>query len=342
MDMENPTSSSSDDGASTQSRLESFLAAEDTPEEQDQVQDIQADAQASNDDPSVDEQEQNGESPEYQLSDIAKLLGADESSLDVDEEGNVLVKTKIDGQEGKAKFQDLVKSYQLQGHVDKQVRDVAEQRKQVEMQVQAAQQQMQVQQQVMGVYAEAKAIEMELSKYANVDWNAYYDQDPVEAAKADRYMRDMQTKHNQKMQEANNAQQYIMQQQQLTAQQHLANQQQMLMQALPAWNDEAVKSKESTQIQSDLANRGFNPQEIGNLSDHRLLLLARDAMLYRQSQAGKDTTVKAVRNAPKIIKPGSSSSGVSTQDKTIKQLHANVKTGKSGSVRDWLMATGKV
>lgn len=340
MDMENPTTSQ-EVGASTQSRLESFLAAEEMPEEQDQDQDNQAAAQASNDESSADEQDNSGESPEYQLSDIAKLLGADESSLDVDDDGNVLVKTKIDGQEGKAKFQDLIKSYQLQGHVDRQVREVAEQRKQVEMQVQAAQQQMQVQQQVMGVYAEAKAIEMELNKYANVDWNAYFDQDPVEAAKADRYMRDMQAKHSQKMQEANNAQQYIMQQQQFTQQQHLAAQQQMLMQALPAWNDGEVMKKESTQIQSDLSARGFNPQEIGNLSDHRLLLLARDAMLYRQSQAGKDSTVKAVRNAPKIIKPGSNQSG-NTQDKTIKQLHANVKTGRSGSLRDYLLATGKV
>lgn len=339
-DMENPTASQ-DAGASTQSRLESFLAAEEMPDEQDQDQDNKADAQASNDESSADEQDNSGESPEYQLSDIAKLLGADESSLDVDDDGNVLIKTKIDGQEGKAKFQDLIKSYQLQGHVDRQVRDVAEQRKQVEMQVQAAQQQMQVQQQIIGVYAEAKAIEMELSKYANVDWNAYFDQDPVEAVKADRYMRELQNKHGQKMQEANKAQQYIMQQQQATTQQNLAQQQQMLIQALPSWNDGEVMKSESSKITSDLSNRGFNSQEIGNITDHRFLLLARDAMLYQQSQAGKDTTTKAVRNAPKIIKPGSNASS-NTQDKTIKQLHANIKTGRSGSVRDYLLATGKV
>lgn len=342
MDMENPTSSSADDGASTQSRLESFLAAEDTPDEQEQDQDNQADAQESNDDLDADEQNNSGESPEYQLSDIAKLLGADESSLDVDEDGNVLVKTKIDGQEGKAKFQDLIKSYQLQGHVDKQVRDVAEQRKQVEMQVQAAQQQMQLQQQVIGVYAEAKAIELELGKYANIDWNTYFDQDPVEAVKADRYMRDLQNKHNLKMQEANNAATTITQQQQQQQQQYLAQQRQMLMQALPSWNDESIRSKEDAAIQTDLTSRGFNPQEVNNLSDHRLLLLARDAMLYRQSQAGKDTTAKAVRAAPRIIKPGSSSPVASVAEKTIKQLHANVKTGKAGSVQAWLMASGKV
>jgi hypothetical protein len=340
MDMENPTSSS-DDGASTQSRLESFLAAEDTPDE-DQDQDNQAAAQESDNDLDADEPDNSGESPEYQLSDIAKLLGADESSLDVDDDGNVLVKTKIDGQEGKAKFQDLIKSYQLQGHVDRQVREVAEQRKQVEMQVQAAQQQMQVQQQVMSVYAEAKAIELELSKYANIDWNTYFDQDPVEAVKADRYMRDLQGKHNQKLQEANNASNYITQQQQQQKMQFLEQQRKLLSEALPAWNDESVRRKEDLAIQTDLVSRGFDPKEIDNLSDHRLLLLARDAMLYRQSQAGKDTTTKAVRNAPRIIKPGSSSPAMSTAEKTIKQLHANVKTGKSGSVRDYLLASGKV
>jgi hypothetical protein len=337
MDMENPTSSSTDDGASTQSRLESFLAAEDTPESQDQ--DNQADAQQANDDTDqTDEPSQAEESPEYQLSDIAKLLGADESSLDVGEDGSVLVKTKIDGQEGKAKFQDLIKSYQLQGHVDKQVREAAEMRKAVEQQAQQIQQQMQVQQAIIGQSAELKAIESELAAYQNVDWNTWYNNDPSEASKASHMMQQLQTNYQRKQAEINQAainfQNEFTQRQQQTLQAEFNS----LLKAIPEWSDESKRSSESQAIQKYLGEYGLDTM---NITDHRHMLIVRDAMLYRQSQTGKDKTVKAVRSAPKIIKPGSSQP-VNKQADNIKQLHANVRTGKTGSVRDYLLATGKV
>lgn len=341
MDMENPTSSSTDDGASTLSRLESFLAAEDTPESQDQ--DNQADAQqASDETESADEHDQDQESPEYQLSDIAKLLGADESSLDVDEDGSVLVKTKIDGQEGKVKFQDLIKSYQLQGHVDRQVREAAEMRKAVEQQAQQLQQQMQVQQALSNQLAEAKAIELEFQKYSNVDWNAWYDQAPADAAKADNQKRALQELYVQKVNEINNAQNYLNNQAGESQKAMLIQEHQALLDKIPDWQDKSKAEAGVGQINADLQLRGFSgrTKELIN-NNHELVLLARDAALYRQSQTGKDKTVKAVRSAPKIIKPGSSQP-TNKQVDNIKQLHAQVRTGKTGSVRDYLLATGKV
>lgn len=337
MDQEKPTLSDSDSGASTLSRLESFLSAEDAPDEN-QDQDKQADAQEANDESGkADEQEQTEESPEYQLADVAKLLGADESLLDVDEDGSVIIKTKIDGEEGTAKFQDVLKVYQLQGHVDKQVREVAEMRKSAEYQQQQVQQQMQIQHAVMEQSIEIRAIESELNAYSQVDWNAWYDQDPANAAKASHKLQELQQNLAKKYAEANQkAAQFQTNQEQLKNQ-ALQYEHEQLIRAIPEWSNVSVQREEKQAIHKFLVDRGVNPE----INDHKLLLVIREAMQYKHSQNGKEKTVQAVRAAPKISKPGSSQS-VNRQAQNIKQLHANVKAGKSGSVRDYLLATGTV
>jgi len=347
MDQDTPTPDSGGD-ASVLDRLESFLSAGDSqaPEREDDqdataTPEPQADAAATEPKPG-DGQAQEPETPEYHLADVAKLLGADESALDVDEDGNILVKTKVDGQEGKAKFADLLKSYQLQGHVDKQVREAAEIRKAAIEERQAIQQQIQVQQAVMADIAEAKAMESVLSKYRQIDWQALIDSDPVQAVKLDRQMRDLETQLDAKAKEIDQKQHYIREQ---SSNQHMATLQQerqALLQAVPEWSDSAKADAEKKAIHADLKARGYSDRDIQGLSDHKAVLLARDAMLYRQQQAAKQTTEKLVRAAPKIIQPGAS--GQSNRKATaIQKLRSEVRqTGSRQSVADYLLATGKV
>ena len=335
-------SSTSSGGESTLDRLEALLSADDAPQEPSEPLEAKADAPEATDEPAkVDAVEEEGETPnEYQLSDVAKLLGADESALDVAEDGSVMVKTKIDGEEGKVKFADLIKSYQLQGHVDKQVREAAELRKQAQDFAQQVQQQTQVQQAVVGKIAEAKAIEAEYAQYAGVNLEALWDSDPVQAGKINQRMLSLQNAYQQKQAEINQATQQIKQTQ---AQQHDASLQmerQALLKACPEWTSEATATKEKQAIAADLKARGYTDADIQGLSDHKAVLLARDAMLYRQMKAAANTTEKQVRQAPKIIKPGTSAP---RNTNAIQKLHQEVRrTGSRQSVTDYLLATGKV
>ena len=333
--------STSDAGESIEERLTALLSADDpvkeapAPDKQDE-----ADAPATETEP-VDADEKESETPnEYQLSDVAKLLGADESALDVDEDGSVLVKTKIDGEDGKVKFADLIKSYQLQGHVDKQVREAAEVRKQAQEYAQQVQQQTQVQQAVVGKVAEAKAIETELAQYQQINWQALIDSDPVQAMKLEHQMRDLQGKYSAKVSEINQAAQYIQQSQQQQSAASLENERQALIKAVPEWTSSATAAKEKQAIAADLKSRGYSDNDIQNLNDHKAVLLARDAMLYRQMKAAGSIVEKQVREAPKIIRPGSTGS---KNTNAIQKIHAEVKrTGSRQSVQDYLLATGKV
>jgi len=329
-------------GESTLDRLESFLSADDDSQQEPKPppEAKQADAPATETE-EVDADEKESETPnEYQLADVAKLLGADESSLDVDEDGSITVKTKIGGEDGKVKFADLIKSYQLQGHVDKQVREAAEVRKQANEYAQQVQQQTQVQQAVVGKIAEAKSIEAELAQYQGIDWNVLIDSDPVQAMKLERQMRDLQGKHSAKVNEINQAAQYVQQSQQQQTAASLENERQALMQAVPEWSSEAVAVKEKQAIAADLKSRGYSERDIQNLSDHKAVLLARDAMLYRQQKAAGSIVEKQVREAPKIIKPGSTGA---KNTNSVQRIHNEVKrTGSRQSVVDYLLATGKV
>lgn len=344
---EQPTSPTAD--ASPLDRLERFLSADDapepqaTPEPETAQEPEQADAPTETDSESADEPKPDSETPnEYHLSDIAKLLGADESALDVDDDGNVLVKTKIDGQEGKAKFADLVKSYQLQGHVDKQVREAAEMRKAAQEQAQAVQQQVQIQQQLVGQMAEVKTVEVELAKYTAINWRDLYDNDPATAAKLDHQYRDLQQQHAQKVNAVNQAHQHLQQQSEQQRQATLVSERQALLKAVPDWADDAKAAKDKEAIMADLKSRGYTDSDLQNLSDHKAVLLARDAWLYRQQQTANRTAEKQVRAAPKIIKPGTSGQG-NNPAKTIQNLKNAVRSsGSRQSVADYLLATGKV
>lgn len=340
--MEQDTNSTGD-GESTLDRIESFLSADEAPATPSKKPDEgeQADAPAT-EPTNVDVQEQGSETPnEYQLADVAKLLGADESALEVDEDGSIMVKTKIDGEEGRVKFADLLKDHQLKGYAEKQVREAADVRKQAQEYAQQVQQQAQLQQAVIGQIAEVKAIETELNQYAGINWNALIDSDPVQAVKLDRQMRDLQQKHAQKLSQVQQASQYVQQQQATQSAATLNNERQALLKAVPEWISDVTAAKEKSLIAADLKTRGYSDSDIQNLNDHKAVLLARDAMLYRAQKATSSVTEKQVRAAPKIIKPGSTQS--QGKQTAIQKLHSEVRrTGSRQSVADYLLATGIV
>ena len=327
--------------ASPLSRIEAFLSADEPQTDPPPQEEKEADAPAT-EDQQDDQPEQESETPEYQLSDMAKLLGADESALDVDEDGSLLVRTKVDGIEGTAKFADLVKSYQLQSHVDKQVREAAEIRKSAIEQAQAVQQQIQVQQAIVGKIAEIKAVEAEFQQYRAINLDALIDSDPVQALKVQRHMQSLQERHAALNNEANQAANYVQQQQAQQSMAVLQSEAQALMRAVPEWSDTKKAQTERDAIKADLKARGYSDRDIDSLSDHKAVLLARDAMLYRQLKAGNTVTEKQVRAAPKIVKPGSSQQ-INRSDKTIRDLKSAVRqSGSKQSVMDYLIATGKV
>ena len=335
-----PTGSNAD--ATPLDRIEALLSAGDAPDQSEpQTEDIKADVPETEEPEEADVDDAEGETPEYQLADVAEMLGTDASQLDVDESGKIVVKTKIEGVEGRVKLTDLIKDHQLKGYAEKTVREAAEIRKAAIEQAQAVQQQIEVQQQVIGKIAEIKAVEAEYQQYRSINLDALIDSDPVQALKVQRHMQSLQERHANLTNEANQAANYVQQQRAQQSQASLQQEAQALMRAIPEWSDSGKAEAERNAIKADLKARGYTDRDIESLSDHKAVLLARDAMLYRQQQAGKTTVEKQVRAAPKIVKPGSSQSQ-NRDTKTLQNLKNAIRqTGSRESIADYLLATGR-
>ena len=76
------------------------------------------------------------------------------------------------------------------------------------------------------------------------------------------------------------------------------SQHQALLDKLPDWKDPAKAKDEASKIMQYMYSQEFTPQEAGNLVDHRLVLLARKAMMYDGLMERAAKATKQVAAAP--------------------------------------------
>ena len=92
--------------------------------------------------------------------------------------------------------------------------------------------------------------------------------------------------------------------QRLKGENYLREQNNLLVQKLPDMADAEKGPKIRAGLRTYLQEAGFNEQEMGQLVDHRQVLVVRDAMRYRDLMKSKKTTVKKLKSLPKVLKPG--------------------------------------
>jgi hypothetical protein len=114
---------------------------------------------------------------------------------------------------------------------------------------------------------------------------------------------------------------------QSTKQEQLAAERDSLMKLIPNFSD--VKPKLEGYLSSSY---GFSNDELGTVADHRLIDMARKAMLYDQQSTKTEVAKKKVKLAPKMQKPTKSEPQISSAVQQRKSAKARLK--KSGHIRD--------
>lgn len=120
----------------------------------------------------------------------------------------------------------------------------------------------------------------------------------------------------------------------MTSQQQLALEEnhQRLVENIPAWLDPAVAQKEATELQQALISQfNFTPDEVGKLSDYRIVLMARDAAKYRALQAKAKDVKATVAKAPQLAKPGTPKAGNAEALQTYQKVQ---RAKQTGSIKD--------
>jgi hypothetical protein len=347
MTTENPTA---DGGASIEERIERFLEPE-VPQE-----DATTQGQPENADPATapevpeteveppaKDAQTEADEPQIALSDVAQYLGVDETLLDVSDEGDILVKTKIDGQDGTAKFEDLVKSYQLQGHVDNKARQAAETERVLQERVQQFEE-----------HAQSQTVELEqvyqfmehtlLGEFQEVNWQNLAQTDPAGWAAA-------KQAQESRVGELQKFGQYIGQrkQQEAQAQEERDRQKfevvgQVFAEQIPGWQPRnEVDVALNKFAQQDLR---LTPQQVAQIVKDfpGAGLVMWESMQYRAGKQTASVTEKKIRTAPKLVRPGQSVTAKERTGENVRGLKEQVRKsgGKGQSVTDYLIATGKV
>ena len=356
--MENPTP----EGASIQDRLMAYLdppeakevdqEPQETPEEEPSEEPTQA--AEPEEEPSESEPEPDGEEDQeaLSLSDIAEILDIDESNLDIDEDGKVVLKTKIDGQEGKVRLKDAHTSYQIRGHLDNKTREATQLQEELKAK-QAALEQVQSEKLQQAEEVIQVAFQELTNEFQSIDWNELKALDPAEWSVKRAEFQDRQSRLQDAFQKTQVQRAEQFQKQQQSVKELLAIENQKLVSAIEEWKNTDVAKKEYKETMSYLTDQyGFNDEDLygkwdtqGNLlqpgiTDHRLVVIFRKAMLFDKLQTSKPEVTKKVRVAPKMVKPGQPKTKEETQTKSLEKLKQKVKQG--GSAAEWLLAAGKV
>lgn len=329
-----------------ESRLEAALFSGNDEAETDEDAVLEDDQEQGLPDDDDAELEEDAEVEGGELTDeeqtMASILGVDEDKLTFNEEGDVVFNALIDGESKQVSMNDLVKSYQLEGHVNNKSVALENDRKEFEQTRDKAYTALATR--LDGANALIKSAEEALTQeFQDIDWNTLREIDPAEWSAQRQMFSERLAKIDQAKQSVGQATEEMTAEQ---AEQSQAKQQQFLQGEVnkmiannPTWADQTVMAKEVGEIGAFLASQyGFTPEEIANSMDSRLMSLIQDAHKFRSGKTAVENK-KIAANVPKFRKPGQNNSNRANLQKArnAKAQKANVR--KSGGSVDSIAAS---
>lgn len=293
-----------------------------TIEETDVSEDVEADTDVGDDSPDDDSEYES----EYDDEDAT-----DEESAEYDDEPEPVEPSKftvkVDGEEVEVTLEDLKRSYSGQGKIQKGMQEAAEARKQAQ---QMQQQMAQAAQHLSAMYQKVqqegfKAPPQEPSR-------EMFDSDPIGYMEAkmqyDAELKEFNEQQGQMMQ----LQQYRQQQAQAEQQQRIQQEAQLLMEKIP----ELSEPEKAGKFREDLVRTasefyGYSPEDMQGVTDHRALMVLRDAMMWRKSQSKRTQAEEKAKKARPVIKPQAKRT-VDPKRKAAQKAKTQLK--KSGDIND--------
>ncbi len=127
-------------------------------------------------------------------------------------------------------------------------------------------------------------------------------------------------------------------QQQESYQNHLRSESEALFKAVPALRDPGRRDAFVTEAAKVMADYGIKREEIAGLTDHRMILILRDAVKYRRLQSKTATVQADLGNKPPVLR-GSKRNQPTTKEQS-KQRQRTERLLETGSFQDGMAALG--
>ncbi len=234
-------------------------------------------------------------------------------------------KVKVDGEEVEVTEDDLLNGYSRTADYTKKTQALAEQRKAFEAEQQAVLEERAKYAQVLS----ALQAQLQTATAQEQDWDALYDQDPIEASKLERKWRAYK-----EQQAAVRAEQERVAEQEKGEQikrmrSHLQNEMAKVIEAIPEWKDEAKAKEGRAALVQYGKSIGFSDEELSAVYDSRMVKVLKDAAAYRALQE-KKTTLQPTKGQVKTSTPSAATSKPAPSAVT----KAKQRLAKTGRVED--------
>lgn len=233
---------------------------------------------------------------------------------------------QIDGESHEVTLDEALKGYQRQSHFTRATQKLAEEKKAFEAEQQALRQEREhYANQLQQVMSQQQQMQPE------PDWDALYEQDPLEWMKQKEAFRD----RKEQLQNLQMEQQQLMfkqqQEQQQQQQAYLQQQQSALLDAIPEWSDPQVAQAEKAGIREYAKSLGWSESEIQNVTDFRAVKALHQG--WKATQVQQRGTNK-IRQVPEGIRPVAPGSAQQMPRKHTQLAKARMRLAKSGKVSD--------
>ena len=246
-----------------------------------------------------------------------------------EEEPTPTYRVKVGKEEVEVPLEELLKGYSRTADYTKKTQELAENRKAVEAERAKIQEASRLRDQ----YAERlSVIEQMLNQTEKAeDLSVLKETDPIGYAVkvAEQAEREKQLAAVRAERQRLAQQQQSEQQERLQA--HLASEAAKLREAIPEMSDEIKGDVVKREIRDFAKSIGFSDQELAAVYDSRAVLTLYKAMQYDKLMKGKPEVTKKVNQAPKMLKPGTSTPEARETDQ-VKKMRQQLR--KSGNKND--------
>lgn len=280
------------------------------------------------DDQGDDEQDEAHEAEDEQAEDEDEGESDEGEESDEEDDGEQAYTVKVDGQEVEVPLSELIKGYSRTADYTRKTQEASAMRKAAETEAIESRA-------LRDQYAQRlEAIDALLSEAngAEPNWDQLRAEDPIEfAAQWAEHQRRSEVSRQVAAEKHRVAQlQAADQHRALAAQLEVARQK--LAEAIPEWKDESKAKAERAAMKEYGKKIGFTDDELGQVADHRAVVLLRKAMKYDAMVAKRGEIKPAAKPTPKPMKPGSAATTKASKSSDL--TRAKQRLAKSGTTRD--------
>lgn len=264
----------------------------------------------------------------------AEEAPATEIEAEGEPSGEFSLEVEVDGKKEVVSGNERLKELVQKGlHYSKNSEVNARAREQLALHAQAQQFMTQAHQALMNDIAELQALNNQMQPWESLNLAQEFEKDPFQAMRLKEQRDQLREQRNQKQMQLQQKAANFKQGQAQAAQQLQAAEMNVLLAKLPEWRNSEKAQSEKEQIRTYLAGHGYTNPEIENVMDHRFILLARDALKYRQLQQGKTEKLNQARQAPPAVRPGAKEAPRNDKAEFSKFRQSLKRAGREGNHR---------